>query len=64
MCRVLFFLPYVAMPVAVALVWRLIYNGDFGVLNWLLGLVRHSWRLLAVNRMGGAVGSRHQWGCG
>lgn len=31
--RVLFFMPYVAMPVAVAMVWRLIYNGDFGVLN-------------------------------
>ncbi|WP_082473810.1 carbohydrate ABC transporter permease [Curtobacterium sp. Leaf261] len=36
--RVLFFLPYVAMPAAVALVWRIIYNGDFGILNWFIGL--------------------------
>jgi multiple sugar transport system permease protein len=36
--RALFFLPYVTMPVAVAMVWRLILNGDFGVLNWVLGL--------------------------
>ena len=34
--RVLFFMPYVAMPVAVALVWRMIYNGNFGLLNWFL----------------------------
>jgi len=31
--RLLFFMPYVAMPVAVALVWRLMFNGDFGVIN-------------------------------
>lgn len=31
--RTMFFAPYVAMPTAVALVWRMIYNGDFGVLN-------------------------------
>lgn len=37
--QVLFFMPYIAMPTAVALVWRMIYNGDFGVLNWALGLV-------------------------
>lgn len=37
--RVLYFLPYVAMPTAVAMVWRLIFNGDFGFLNYLLGLV-------------------------
>ncbi|WP_422632008.1 carbohydrate ABC transporter permease [Pseudokineococcus basanitobsidens] len=37
--RVLYFLPYVAMPTAVAMVWRVIYNGDFGVLNFVLGLV-------------------------
>ena len=34
--RVLFFLPYVAMPAAIALVWRIMFNGDFGILNWLL----------------------------
>jgi multiple sugar transport system permease protein len=37
--RVLYFLPYVAMPTAVAMVWRIIFNGDFGILNWVLGLV-------------------------
>ncbi len=37
--RVLFFLPYVAMPAAIALVWRIMYNGDFGIVNWFLGLV-------------------------
>lgn len=37
--RVLFFLPYIAMPAAIALVWRLILNGDFGILNWALSLV-------------------------
>ncbi|PRY14503.1 carbohydrate ABC transporter permease [Kineococcus rhizosphaerae] len=36
--RVLYFLPYVAMPTAVAMVWRIIFNGDFGILNWVLGL--------------------------
>jgi len=37
--RVLYFLPYVAMPTAVAMVWRIIFNGDFGILNFVLGLV-------------------------
>ena len=37
--RVLFFMPFIAMPTAVALVWRMIYSGDFGILNWLLSLV-------------------------
>lgn len=36
--RVLYFLPYIAMPTAVAMVWRLIYNGDFGLLNYVLRL--------------------------
>lgn len=36
--QVLFFMPYIAMPTAVALVWRIIYNGDFGILNQALGL--------------------------
>ncbi|MBF4626603.1 carbohydrate ABC transporter permease [Curtobacterium flaccumfaciens] len=35
--RVLFFLPYVAMPAAIALVWRIMYNGDYGIVNWFLG---------------------------
>lgn len=37
--RVAFFMPYVAMPTAVALVWRMIYHGDFGVLNYALSLL-------------------------
>ena len=37
--RVLFFLPRVTLPVAIGLVWRFIYNGDFGLLNSVLGLV-------------------------
>lgn len=37
--RVLFFLPYVAMPTAVAMVWRLIFNGDFGLVNHALGFL-------------------------
>lgn len=36
--RMMFFLPYVAMPVAISMVWRMIYNGDFGVLNFALSL--------------------------
>lgn len=35
--RTLYFLPTVTMPVAVALVWRWIFNGDFGLLNTVLG---------------------------
>jgi multiple sugar transport system permease protein len=37
--RVLYFLPVVTMPVAVAIVWRWIYNGDFGILNFLLSTI-------------------------
>lgn len=37
--RTLFFLPVVTMPVAVAMVWRWLYNGDFGLINYLLSLI-------------------------
>lgn len=37
--RVLYFLPVVTMPAAVALVWRMLYNGDYGVLNQVLGII-------------------------
>lgn len=37
--RVLFFMPYLAMPTAISFVFRVIFNGDFGALNWLLGLL-------------------------
>ena len=44
--RVLYFLPVITMPIAVAIVWRWIYNGDFGILNFLLskiGISGTSW---------------------
>ncbi|MGH3703928.1 MAG: carbohydrate ABC transporter permease, partial [Agromyces sp.] len=37
--RVLFFIPVVTMPVAVALVWRLLLNVDYGVVNLTLGAI-------------------------
>ena len=37
--RTLFFLPVVTMPVAVAMVWRWLYNGDYGLINHLLSLI-------------------------
>lgn len=37
--RALFFLPVVSMPAAVAMVWRWLYNGDYGLINYLLSLV-------------------------
>ncbi|SIN92790.1 carbohydrate ABC transporter permease [Agromyces cerinus] len=37
--RTAFFLPYVAMPAAISMVWRIIYNGDFGILNYALSLI-------------------------
>lgn len=36
--RVLFFLPVVTLPVAVGMVWRYIYNGEFGLLNQVLAV--------------------------
>jgi multiple sugar transport system permease protein len=37
--RTFFFLPVVTMPVAVAMVWRWLYNGDYGLINYMLSLV-------------------------
>jgi multiple sugar transport system permease protein len=37
--RTLFFLPYVAMPTAISLVWRIIYNSDYGALNQALNAI-------------------------
>jgi multiple sugar transport system permease protein len=37
--RALFFLPVVTLPAAVAMVWRYLLNGDFGIVNYLLSLV-------------------------
>ncbi len=44
--RTLYFIPVVTMPAAIALVWRMIYNGDYGVLNQFLhifGIEGKSW---------------------
>lgn len=37
--RVLYFLPVVTMPAAIAIVWRTLYNGDYGILNQILHVV-------------------------
>ena len=36
--RTIFFLPQVCAPAAVAMVWRWIFNGEYGILNQLLGV--------------------------
>lgn len=59
--QILFFLPAVSMPVAVALVWRMIFNKEFGLINYVLSLVGIEgpywitapwWSLLAVSIVG------------
>jgi multiple sugar transport system permease protein len=37
--RTLYFLPAVTMPAAIALVWKWLYNGDYGLINALLSMV-------------------------
>lgn len=37
--RVLHFLPVVTTPAAVSVVWRLLYNGDTGMINYALSLI-------------------------
>lgn len=34
--RTVYFMPYLAMPMAVAQVWKILYNGDFGLINQVL----------------------------
>jgi multiple sugar transport system permease protein len=44
--RLFFFLPVLTMPVAISVVWRWIYNPDFGLLNQILtplGVPRLTW---------------------
>lgn len=36
--RVLYFLPSVTMPAAIGMIWKWIYNGQFGILNQILGI--------------------------
>jgi ABC-type sugar transport system permease subunit len=37
--RTFFFLPAVTAVIAVAMVWRWLYNNDYGLVNWLLSLI-------------------------
>ncbi|MER7503313.1 sugar ABC transporter permease [Nonomuraea pusilla] len=37
--RTLYFLPVVTMPTAVAMIWTWLYNGDYGLINYVLSLV-------------------------
>lgn len=37
--RTCFFLPYVAMPTAISMVWKIIYNQEYGVINSALRVV-------------------------
>lgn len=37
--RALYFLPMVTIPAAIAMIWRWLFNGDYGLLNYLLSLV-------------------------
>ena len=44
--RTLYFIPVVSSIIAVAIVWRWVYDGDWGILNWLLsfvGIPKHNW---------------------
>ncbi|HEO8418117.1 sugar ABC transporter permease [Niallia sp. FSL W8-0635] len=37
--RTLYFLPVVTMPVAVGMVWKWLYNTDYGLINYILGIL-------------------------
>lgn len=60
--RAMFFMPYLAMPMAVAQVWKIVFNGNFGLLNQSLRaigiaeppywLVTPGWTLFAVALFG------------
>ena len=44
--RTLYFVPVVSSIIAVAIVWRWVYDGDWGILNWLLsyvGIPKQNW---------------------
>jgi len=36
--RALYFIPFITLPVASGLVWKWLYNGDFGLINQFLGV--------------------------
>ena len=37
--RTLFFIPVITMPIAVGMVWRWLYNSEFGLINYVLGVL-------------------------
>lgn len=37
--RVIYFIPAITMGAAVAMIWKWIYNGDYGILNYLLAMI-------------------------
>lgn len=59
--QVAFFMPYLAMPVAIALTWRIMFNSNFGLINYFLSkvgvtgpvwLAEYPASMLAVSLMG------------
>lgn len=38
--RTLFFIPVITMPIAVGMVWKWLYNSEFGLINYLLGTLQ------------------------
>lgn len=36
--RVIYFIPAITMGAAVAMIWKWIFNGDYGILNYILGM--------------------------
>lgn len=37
--RTIYFLPMVTLPASIAIMWKMLYNGDYGAINWALGLI-------------------------
>lgn len=37
--RTLYFLPVITMPAAIAMIWRWLYNADYGLINYLLSTI-------------------------
>ncbi|WP_054957780.1 carbohydrate ABC transporter permease [Paenibacillus dakarensis] len=37
--RTLFFIPVITMPIAVGMVWKWLYNSEFGLINYVLGMM-------------------------
>lgn len=37
--RVLYFLPVISAPTAIAMVWRWLYNSEYGIINFLLSMI-------------------------